>query len=111
MLSAVKLASRTTSHRAGSEGGATGGWEDVSDRTQLDRINRMRIRVVFIQSILSILSNLLLSVASQNGPRPAPPFEVGMNQLLRERIERLSDLAAARGLAESFDENVLLTDE
>ena len=36
-------------------------------------------------------------------PDPAPPFEVGMSQLLRERIERLTDLAHARGLGTSFD--------
>ena len=36
-------------------------------------------------------------------PDPAPPFEVGMSQLLRERIERLSALAHARGLGASFD--------
>lgn len=38
-------------------------------------------------------------------PDPAPPYEVGMSQLLSERIERLSDLAHARGLA-SFDPTV-----
>ncbi len=36
-------------------------------------------------------------------PDPAPPFEVGMSQLLRERINRLSGLAYARGFAGSFD--------
>jgi hypothetical protein len=36
-------------------------------------------------------------------PDPAPPFEVGMSQLVRERIERLSDLAHARGFGVSFD--------
>jgi hypothetical protein len=36
-------------------------------------------------------------------PDPAPPFEVGMSQLLRERIERLTDLAHARGIGPSFD--------
>jgi hypothetical protein len=36
-------------------------------------------------------------------PDPAPPFEVGMSQLLRDRIARLSDLAHARGIGPSFD--------
>jgi hypothetical protein len=36
-------------------------------------------------------------------PDPAPPFEVGMSQLLRERIEHLTDLAHARGLGTTFD--------
>jgi hypothetical protein len=39
-------------------------------------------------------------------PDPAPPFEVGMSQLLRERIERLTDLAHARGLGAAFDATV-----
>jgi len=39
-------------------------------------------------------------------PDPAPPFEVGISELVRERIERLSDLAAVRGLASTFDSTV-----
>lgn len=36
-------------------------------------------------------------------PDPAPPYELGMSQLLLERIERLSNLAAARGISVEFD--------
>jgi hypothetical protein len=36
-------------------------------------------------------------------PDPAPPYEVGMSQSLRERIDRLSHLAAVRGISDAFD--------
>jgi hypothetical protein len=39
-------------------------------------------------------------------PDPSPPFDVGMSQLVRERIERLSDRARARGISEQFDSAV-----
>ena len=38
-------------------------------------------------------------------PDPAPPFEVGMSEGLREHIRRLSE-AAARGFASSFRKTV-----
>jgi hypothetical protein len=36
-------------------------------------------------------------------PDPAPPFEVGMSELLRQRVREWSDRAASRGFAEAFD--------
>jgi hypothetical protein len=39
-------------------------------------------------------------------PDPAPPYEVGISQQVRERIERLSDRARAHGIADSFDSAV-----
>jgi hypothetical protein len=39
-------------------------------------------------------------------PDPASPYEVGMSQALLERIERLSRLAASRGISEAFDSAV-----
>ena len=36
-------------------------------------------------------------------PDPAPPFELGMSQLLREHIERLSNRAHAKQIGDGFD--------
>jgi hypothetical protein len=40
-------------------------------------------------------------------PDPAPPFEVGMSQLLHEQIGQPFDLAHARGIGETFDATVV----
>lgn len=39
-------------------------------------------------------------------PDPAPPYEVAMSPLLRDRIKRFSRLANAKGFASAFDASV-----
>src|SRR5215213_8324240 len=41
-----------------------------------------------------------------NDPRPAPPFEVGMSDELREHIRALSRRAAAMGIGTAFRDSV-----